>query len=87
MPEMGEVNRYQWGFRLPDGRVEWEIDHGTDGTWTSFVPEHGLDAIDLYEGNEYEAIRSALDAAGLTDAVVLKQRVSVTRGPVEVASA
>ena len=78
-----ETMWYEWGFRLPDGRVEWQIDHGTDGTWTAFVPELGLGAIDMYDGQQYAAIRQALDEAGLTDAAVLRQRVVTTRGPVE----
>lgn len=71
---------FEWGYRLPDGTTQWAYAHGTDGTWTSADAEKGIPAIDIYDGQEYSAIRQALDAAGHLDAVVIKRKMTLKRG-------
>jgi hypothetical protein len=81
-----ETNWYEWGYRLSGGEQVWQIDYGTDGSWTPPIPELNMSHIDIYSGNEYSAIRSELDRAGLFDAVVVRRRVSETRDGPEVVS-
>lgn len=79
-----ETNWYEWGYRLSGGEEVWEIDHGTDGSWTPARPDLNMSNVDIYSGNEYGALRRALDQAGLTDSVVTRRRVSETRDGTEV---
>ncbi|MDR6172635.1 hypothetical protein [Curtobacterium sp. SORGH_AS_0776] len=60
-----------WGYRLEDGTEVWEVDHGHDGIWTPALPAQGIPAIDLYSGQERDAIRKALNNAGHVNAEVM----------------
>lgn len=84
MSEDPEVETYyEWGYRVEGHEDEWQGDFGTDGSWTSYNRELGIDAIDIYDGSEEASIRKALAAAGVTGEV-LRREVTVTRGAVEV---
>lgn len=80
-PPRNELH-YEYGYLLDDGTEEWEINHGTDGAWTAWNSEHGIEAIDIYEGNEVAAIYAALDKAHVTG-TALRRMVVVRTNPAE----
>jgi hypothetical protein len=81
-----ETNWYEYGYRLATGECVWGEDIGRDGSWTPPRPDLGVGNIDLYLDDEYRAIRSELDRAGLAGAVVVRRRVSQSRGRPEIVS-
>lgn len=69
---MTDKSEIVWGYRLEDGTEVWEVDHEHDGVWTPAMPDQGIPAVDLYSGQERDAIRRALDLAGHPSAEVLQ---------------
>ena len=63
---------YEYGYRLEDGTESWQINHGTDGSWTAHDAAHNIAAIDMYDGSEVEAIYAALDEAGVAGIALRK---------------
>jgi hypothetical protein len=72
-----EYYYYEYGWRLADGTEEWASSFGTDGVWTSYDSAHGIEAIDMYDGQEVEAIYKELDRAGV-EGVALRRLVRMT---------
>jgi hypothetical protein len=81
---MAEPKRfYEWGYRVEGHEDEWQGDYGTDGSWTSYNRELGIEAIDIYDGTEEQAIRRALASAHV-EGEVIRRLVTVETGPAEV---
>lgn len=81
-----EETFYEWGYRLrpsSHAREIWAVDHGPDGYWTPAIPDLRMPAVDIYDGSEEAALRRALADAQIS-ADVVRRRVSITRGEVEV---
>jgi len=66
---------YEYGYRLSDGTESWQINHGTDGSWTAYDSERGIEAIDMYDGSEVTAIYAALDKAGV-EGIALRKLIT-----------
>jgi len=73
---------YEYGYRLDDGVEVWAGDYGTDGSWTAHDPKRGIQAVDMYDGNEVEAIYRELDRAGVAG-VAIRRKVTRVEGPTE----
>jgi hypothetical protein len=73
---------YEYGYRLSDGTEAWEIDYGTDGSWTSFDRARNIEAIVMDYGDPVTAIYTALDKAGV-EGVAIRRLVARTTGPTE----
>lgn len=78
---------YEYGYRITsgvgNGREIWQIDHGTDGTWTPYDPNLGIGNVDIYDGIDVPArIREELAKANTTG-IILRRKVTVKTGPTE----
>lgn len=71
-----ENRETQLGFRRPDGRVIWAWPQ-SDGTWTPWQPDLGLDAIDIYGETSAEDVARYLRPGF----VVLSREIRTTYGP------
>lgn len=78
-----ETQWYEYGYRTERLGDVWPVDYGTDGAWTSAYPEFGLGAIDMYDGQEVEAIRREITRANV-EGVIIRRLVKRTEGDPEV---
>ena len=82
---MNDTERcFEYGYRITsgagEGREVWQVDHGTDGTWTPWQPDLGIPHVDTDTHNVIESIEEALTQAGVTG-VILRREVTVITGP------
>lgn len=74
--------RYEYGYRTEQTGDAWPIDYGPDGSWIPALPEIGMAHIDMYGGDEADAIRRQLEVAGV-DGVVIRREIIIAYGEVE----
>lgn len=72
----GSAQQTQYGYRLPDGRIVWAWPQ-SDGTWTPWQPDFGIDAIDILPETTIEQVAQHLPVG----AAVLTREVTTTYGP------
>lgn len=84
---MSTEKYFEYGYRITSGvgtgEEIWQVDHGTDGTWTPWEARLGIGNVDIHDGVDVPArIREELAKAS-TSGIILRREVVVTTGDTE----
>lgn len=76
MKQISVEQHEELGYRLPDGREMWEVDHGSDGVYIPANRHDGIPAINIFsDGQDRQRIVAGLTHCGKAGAQILSRSV------------